>query len=262
MTTAAMIRTALRRRYPASSWALLFEVGDGTGAGKRRSADAIAMSLWPSRGLFIEGIEIKVSRSDWLRELKKPEKADSIANHCNAWWIATTPGVIKNDLPAGWGHLELDDTGELQVKVAACTSTDQGAVDRSFLAAILRGASKTVHADLEAELKPHRERLEAAFDTRLHAAIAEKLGGRTKAEEILALLLTQIDAKELARLSEEDVARAIAAVLKTGVASTWFGLDSIRQTLGTMSEKIAELQQASGMTPTNYPQIAKTRRKS
>lgn len=260
--TASLIRTALRRRYPASSWALLFEVGDGTGAGKRRAADAIAMSLWPSRGLFIEGVEIKISRSDWLRELKKPEKADSIANHCNAWWIATTPGVIRQDLPAGWGHLELDDAGTLQVKVEAAASTDQGAIDRGFVAAILRGAGKSANLDLEAELKPLRDRLESEFDTRLHAAIADKLSGRTKAEDILATLLTQIDAKELARLSEEDVARAIAAVLKTGVASTWFGLDSIRQTLGTMADKIAELQIASGMTPKDFPQTAKPRRKA
>jgi len=35
------------------------------------------MDLWPSGGLEIHGHEVKVSRSDWLRELKEPEKRPS-----------------------------------------------------------------------------------------------------------------------------------------------------------------------------------------
>lgn len=66
----------LEKRFPAGQFALLQEVSDAAGFGRSRSADGIAMSLWPSRGLGIDGIEIKSYRSDWLRELKHPEKAD------------------------------------------------------------------------------------------------------------------------------------------------------------------------------------------
>ena len=37
-------------------------------AGGGRYADAIAMNLWPSRGLAVHGFEIKISRGDWQRE--------------------------------------------------------------------------------------------------------------------------------------------------------------------------------------------------
>ena len=69
--------------FAGPAWAVLHEVPNATGAGKVRTADAIAISLWPSRGLEIHGLEIKVSRSDWRRELKQPEKSVPIQRYCH-----------------------------------------------------------------------------------------------------------------------------------------------------------------------------------
>jgi hypothetical protein len=69
------INAALRRFYKTTEYALMFEVADSTGANSHRRADAVAMNLWPSRGLYIEGIEVKVSRSDWRKELDTPSKS-------------------------------------------------------------------------------------------------------------------------------------------------------------------------------------------
>lgn len=60
----AEIKAALRAKFCAPEWAIMFEVGDGTGASQSRWADAVAMNLWPSRGLQIHGFEIKAHRSD------------------------------------------------------------------------------------------------------------------------------------------------------------------------------------------------------
>src|SRR4051812_18306594 len=76
--TARDLVAALERRVPRPEYVLLEQVRGATGIteGADRSADAIAMSVWPSRGLELHGFEVKVSRGDWLRELREPAKAE------------------------------------------------------------------------------------------------------------------------------------------------------------------------------------------
>lgn len=109
MTTAREIETALSERYAAPEWAFLTQVRNGTGfRATVRTADALAMSLYPSRGLYLHGFEIKVAKSDWTRELREPDKAEEIARFCHCWWIAAPKGVVPVDeLPVNWGLLEL-----------------------------------------------------------------------------------------------------------------------------------------------------------
>lgn len=139
----------LRLRYPAPEWAIFFEVANGLGADSRRYADAVAMSLFPSRGLDVHGFEIKRSRSDWLRELKEPAKADVIAKYCDFWWLVTSDEKVadKNEMPRTWGLLVSKD-GELRQVKRAERMKAKG-IDRPFLGAILRRA----HEHMVAELK-------------------------------------------------------------------------------------------------------------
>jgi hypothetical protein len=44
----------LRARYHPSNAVLLFEVPDATGTLKTRTADAVVLDLWPSRGLTLK----------------------------------------------------------------------------------------------------------------------------------------------------------------------------------------------------------------
>lgn len=142
MTTAAL-RAALRKRYAPPAWTILEEVRDATGHGATRSADAIAMSLWPSRGLELHGFEIKASRGDWLRELHAPEKAEPIAKYCNRWWIvaANESVVADGELPPAWGLLVLRGKALATLKEAPERAHLVG-VDRPFLAALLRRATE------------------------------------------------------------------------------------------------------------------------
>src|SRR4051812_2140071 len=57
---------------PPPNCAFLPEFRCGTGYSRQSRADAISMHLWPSAPLSLEliGYELKVSRSDWLREGK------------------------------------------------------------------------------------------------------------------------------------------------------------------------------------------------
>lgn len=89
-----------------------------------RIADYIAIDKFPSHQAM-HGHEVKVSRSDWLSELRQPEKSEDWRRWCNYWWIVTTAGVVKpGEIPAGWGHLEVSKTGTvLRAKVTAERST-------------------------------------------------------------------------------------------------------------------------------------------
>jgi hypothetical protein len=137
--TESDLLAALRQKFPEKSYALLSQVRDGTGYGSPgRTADALAMSLWPSRGLELSGFEMKVSRSDWLRELKQPEKAESIARYCDRWWLYVSDDNIVKDgeLPTTWGLLVLKG-GKLVERVMAPKLSPRE-LDRVFVASVLR----------------------------------------------------------------------------------------------------------------------------
>lgn len=137
-TEAEMIK-ALRRHFCGPSYALLTGVTNGTGRNNTNEADAIAMSIWPSRGLYLIGIEIKVSRSDWLRELKNPAKAESIARYCDQWCIAAgSESIVQiSELPKPWGLLVPGPGGNLKVAKAPAQIRAK-AIDKRFLAAVFR----------------------------------------------------------------------------------------------------------------------------
>lgn len=70
--------------------------------------DFLAVSLWPSRHFEVHGYEIKVSRSDWLKELKQPTKARNGMARCDFWYLAAPPGILKDgELPDRWGYVEI-----------------------------------------------------------------------------------------------------------------------------------------------------------
>lgn len=128
---------ALKDRYPKNAYALLEQVGNATGYGTSRHIDAIAMSLWPSRGLYLEGIEIKVSRNDFRREIKDPMKAEELATFCDFWWIAAPAGVVPVDqLPPNWGLLEVTP-GKCKIVKQAVKLTPKP-ITKEFFAALLR----------------------------------------------------------------------------------------------------------------------------
>ena len=85
--TERVLLEALRVRYPENSYAYFPHLREHTGGGPTRIGDAVVFGLWPSRGMQVEGFEVKISRSDWLRELKDPSKAESIFKYCDLWWL-------------------------------------------------------------------------------------------------------------------------------------------------------------------------------
>lgn len=82
-------------------------VKNQAGFNARRCADFIAVDCWPTGGIELHGHEVKVSRSDWLHELKQPEKADAFKRYMDRWWLVVSDAKIvkPGELPQGWGLL-------------------------------------------------------------------------------------------------------------------------------------------------------------
>jgi len=142
--TSANIEKLLSNRFAPPAWAFLPQVRNGTGyARTARTADAIAMSLYPSRGLYLNGFEIKISRSDWLNELKNPDKAEAIAKYCDYWWIVAPKDIVKiEELPSNWGLMIPFGATTKIVKEAKQLKSKNP--DKLFLAGVLRKAQEVI----------------------------------------------------------------------------------------------------------------------
>lgn len=240
--TTADIKLALRRLYAQPEWALLFEVGDATGARHTRFADALAMSLWPSRGLSLTGMEIKVSRSDWHRERAKPEKAETIAAFCDYWQLVTGPKVVldESEIPPAWGWIEYN--GERFVTRRSPTATDAKPITRQFLAALLRREHKADDAVIDAMVKTRMEFFESDFNVRVERA-AERNAGK---HADLSCQVHEFEGASGFKISEwsawgseaKELGRAAKAVRASGIDASFSNLHTLSRDLMHMSEKI------------------------
>lgn len=118
-----------------------------------RTADFIAVETWESslrNGLTIHGAEVKISRSDWLRELADPAKAAvsmAYASHC--WLAAADASIVRpGELPAGWGLLIPQERAGMLALIAKprAVRRDVEHLSPSQTAALLRAVAKTAAA--------------------------------------------------------------------------------------------------------------------
>lgn len=122
------------------------EVAPGTGwSAEQRRADVLALSVWPSKGLTLDGYEIKASRADLKKELADPEKHQAVARYCDTWTlVAWDDEVLVDGVPESWGILTTvtDDDGigrELhQVRKAQKREPDPW--PRAFVCSLVRNA--------------------------------------------------------------------------------------------------------------------------
>lgn len=167
----AKVYKRLAKVFPDGGYALLPHVGDATGLTQSRTCDAIVCSCWPSRGLWLAGVEIKVSRADWKRELAQPEKAHAINRYCKYWYVAAPEGVVPvNEVPDMWGLIECDATTAHITKKAAAFEAEPPKME--FVAAILRAAAKSIET---ATVHRHDEEVEALVEQRVAQEVRNAL---------------------------------------------------------------------------------------
>ncbi len=161
----------LSRRFPAGEWAYFEEVRQKPGAG--RSADSVAVNLWSSRGYAICGFEVKVTRSDWLRELKDPSKAQPIFEYCDRWALVAEKGIVKEgEIPDTWGHIE--KRGQTLYEVKAAPKLQAKPLTREFFASLIRRGHETLERRAEIMVRTRsydeQRRIEARAKSDIEAA--------------------------------------------------------------------------------------------
>lgn len=139
-TTTALIEALRARHDPKKGnlreWAFFEQVRSS--AWYARTADALALNLWKSRGHTLHGFEVKATRTDWLKELHSPDKAETIARFCDYWWIVTVPGIIEaGELPGGWGLMLLRGS-RLRVETQA-VRVEPVPLSGEFIVEMIRG---------------------------------------------------------------------------------------------------------------------------
>ena len=245
--TTSEMRQAIQRRWKAPEYAILWEVGDATGGRHSRWADAIIMGLWPSRGIDLQGVEIKIYRSDWQRELRNPSKAEQISRYCDFWWIHATPGVVHpEELPKGWG-LRIYDGKTWKTVVEAERKTPEG-VTREFLAALLRRSDQQTAK----EAKRIADGLLVEERAKIEQEIQKGIEKKTKLSASLASVAEEFEKatgfslEELSRYGTANTAaRMTAALMKQDMHNPWGGLPyflkQLRQMVDATSDAMIDL---------------------
>lgn len=230
---------ALRARFCLPAWAFFPSVRNAAGFDANRTADGIAMSLWPSRGLEVYGFEIKVSRGDWLSEMRNPAKSEDVFGYCDRWFLvsASRDLVKAGELPPTWGLMVPRGDGLEVVKEAPKNSAM--ALDRTFVAVLLK---RTL------EMQPDKIAVSEAIretETRLRDAYERETKQTTEAQERQATELATLKEALGSRYHDaEKIADAVRVVLNGGteaIARRLAYLAEEAKNLGKAAERAAEV---------------------
>lgn len=170
----------------------LTQVASSTG-GANNIADLMIIGAWHSSGNFVEGFEVKVSRADWLNEVKNPDKCQPSKKFCHKWWLVIAdPAMVKDgELPDDWGMMAVVN-GELKV-IKKAPILEPVPLEVDFVASLLRtDARETIPLDVHRDkLKDYKRDVEAEYKKRyagllkfvkeLHSELGVKLENNNSA---------------------------------------------------------------------------------
>jgi len=145
----------IRARYPsgengAGEWVVLEQVPDGTSMHQRRWIDVAAFSMWLKNGLSRVAFEVKVDRSDFLRELNNPVKHAWCQECFHLFYFVAPKGVIQvEELPPGVGWLY--PRGERLCTARQAKRNPSPRLDDVLLAGFMRAAGKELNRDKAAQ---------------------------------------------------------------------------------------------------------------
>jgi hypothetical protein len=113
---------SLSLMHPPEQWAFFEEIRVGTGFTKDsdQRLDAWAICYLPSKRNVVRGFEVKVSRSDYFSEIKKPRKRRVGLRLSNEFYFVTPKNLIKvEELPPECGLIEVSGNGTVSLRVSA-----------------------------------------------------------------------------------------------------------------------------------------------
>lgn len=152
MVDAREVFSILQRHHAAKDgWALFRELRVGAGYTGYlnsdpinrydQSIDAWAMATWPSQKFRRVAYEIKVSRTDWVREVTHPRKREAAMALSNQFYFICPAGVIHDDeIPEGCGLVVVTAASKTLWFSKQAPFREAAPLPMSFVAMILRRA--------------------------------------------------------------------------------------------------------------------------
>lgn len=229
----------LQQFYAAKkgAWSFITQLRNGTGWNNvTRTADAMAMGLWPSTGLDLIGFELKVSRSDWLHELKQPEKAEEMKQFCDQWYLVIPDeSIIKpGELPEGWGLMVASGRGRtIKVKIPAPKLTPVD-VDRLLLASIFRNVTERC-----IPLEIHRDAVKRAEEWGRENAERRTVDRLKRADELEKKIKEFEEISGLPFPHWGDDHKDLAAIVKKAQDGRYDKADEALEKIAQRAEKLA-----------------------
>lgn len=205
------IKVLLQSRHPnlrrGAEWIVLFELRDGTGwSGRGQRMDAFAMHTWPSRKFHRVGYEIKLSRGDFLNELKQFYKRDWAMSITNEFWFVAPPKIIEvAELPENCGLLIVTGDGNGLKTARAAVQRSVEDLKMPQIASILRKASP-----------------QTVFDS-----VRWSLAGRELTDENLTKILED----EQDRLTQNEISSRVREEVKVKLEATTESLRNYAEAL-------------------------------
>lgn len=233
--TSAQVLDSIERSFdPKRGYLVIREIALTRGDGRR--ADAVALQQYAARGIHLHGFEVKISRSDWTRELRDAAKADELIRSCEYFSVVAVPGVVRpEELPPGWGLFEVRGaTRQLHRVVAATRRPDAEPLSLASACRLTRRAIEAIRAPGEEALRAAEERghergvaagrregdrVRPEADIKLRAAVRafEEASGveiptyhERRAGRIGAAVRVVLESGENLEYLRDDVARTIA----------------------------------------------------
>lgn len=136
---------SLKASFSHPKYLSLSEARIGTGFGKENEQriDFWAMSSYPSENFLKYSFEVKTSRSDFLREIKNPDKRKWAMRYSNHYIFAAPANMLKPDeipLECGlWEFCQNEGSALLQIKKTVPSPYRESMRPNwSFIAAVMR----------------------------------------------------------------------------------------------------------------------------
>ena len=148
----ALLVKKLQSQITSGALALFFELRNGTGfRSNERYLDAFAMQTWPSKKWARYAYEIKISRGDFINELKKPDKRAWGMEISNEFWFVCAPGIANpNEIPENCGLLVASKNGKQLRNIIQAKYREVRDFDMIEVAAIAR---QSCHKDHYSDLR-------------------------------------------------------------------------------------------------------------